>query len=173
MEVKKAGLIPLRNKVAYLGVFLALALICSYVESLIPFYFGIPGVKLGLTNIVVVLLLYCVGTREALTVSVLRILLAGFLFGNMFSLLYSLAGGLLSFLVMYLLKKTGKLGVLPISISGGMFHNVGQLIVAAFVVENYNIFYYMPILLVAGIVTGLLIGVAAQEMILRIGNRFK
>ena len=84
MEVKKAGLIPLRNKVAYLGVFLALALICSYVESLIPFYFGIPGVKLGLTNIVVVLLLYCVGTREALTVSVLRILLAGFLFGNMF-----------------------------------------------------------------------------------------
>ena len=74
---------------------------------------------------------------------------------------------------LWLLKKTGKLGVLPISISGGMFHNVGQLIVAAFVVENYNIFYYMPILLVAGIVTGLLIGVAAQEMILRIGNRFK
>lgn len=91
----------------------------------------------------------------------------------MFSILYSLAGGFLSFLVMYLLKKTEKLGVLPISISGGMFHNVGQLIVAAFVVENYNIFYYMPVLLMAGIVTGLLIGIAAQEMILRIGNRFK
>lgn len=164
-------MIPLRNKVAYLGVFLALALICSYVESLIPFYFGIPGVKLGLTNIVVVLMLYCVGAKESLVISVLRILLAGFMFGNMFSILYSLAGGLLSFLVMYLLKRTGKLGVLPISISGGMFHNVGQLLVAAFVVENYNIFYYMPILLVAGIVTGLLIGVAAQEMILRIGKR--
>lgn len=169
--MKKAGLIPLRNKVAYLGVFLALALICSYVESLIPFYFGIPGVKLGLTNIVVVLMLYCVGTREALTISVLRIVLAGFMFGNMFSILYSLAGGLLSFLVMYLLKCTKKFGVLPISISGGIFHNVGQLMVAALVVENYNIFYYMPVLLVAGVVTGALIGVASQEIIIRIGDR--
>lgn len=165
--------IVLRNKVAYLGVFLALALICSYVESLIPFYFGIPGVKLGLTNIVVVLLLYAVGTKEALTVSMLRIVLAGFLFGNMFSILYSLAGGLLSFLVMWFLKKCNKFGVLPISVSGGVFHNVGQLIVAAVIVENYNVFYYMPVLLVAGLLTGLLIGVAAQEMILRIGNYLK
>lgn len=163
----------MRNKVAYLGVFLALALICSYVESLIPFYFGIPGVKLGLTNVVVVLMLYCVGTKEALAISVLRIVLAGFLFGNMFSILYSLAGGLLSFLIMVLLKRTGKLGVLPVSVSGGVSHNVGQLVVAAAVVENYNIFYYMPVLLIAGIITGFLIGVAAQEMILRIGNRLK
>lgn len=104
---EKVSWIPLRDKkkTAYLGVYLALALICSYVESLIPFYFGIPGVKLGLTNIVVVLMLYCVGTKEALAVSALRIVLSGFLFGNMFSILYSLAGGLLSFLMMYLLKK--------------------------------------------------------------------
>lgn len=142
-------------------------------ESLIPFYFGIPGVKLGLTNVVVVLMLYCVGTKEALAISVLRIVLAGFLFGNMFSILYSLAGGLLSFLIMVLLKRTGKLGVLPVSVSGGVSHNVGQLVVAAAVVENYNIFYYMPVLLIAGIITGFLIGVAAQEMILRIGNRLK
>lgn len=167
------SLIPLRNKVAYLGVFLALALICSYVESLIPFYFGVPGVKLGLTNVVVVLMLYCVGTKEALIISVLRIVLAGFLFGSFFSIFYSMAGGILSFLIMYLLKKTGKFGVLPISISGGIFHNVGQLAVAAMVVENYNIFYYLPVLLIAGVVTGLLIGVAAQEMILRIGNRIR
>lgn len=171
--MKKVGLIPLRNRVAYLGVFLALALICSYVESLIPFYLGIPGVKLGLTNIVVVLMLYCVGTKEALVISVLRIVLAGFMFGNMFSILYSLAGGLLSFLVMYLLKKTKKLGVLPISVSGGIFHNVGQLLIAALVVSNYNILYYLPVLLVAGIVTGALIGIAAQEMILRIGSKMK
>ncbi len=150
-----------------------MALICSYVESLIPFYFGVPGVKLGLANLVVVLLLYAMGAKEALTVSVLRIVLAGFLFGNMFSIWYSLAGGLLSFFVMWLLKKCGKFGVLPISVSGGIFHNVGQLIVAAIVVENYNVFYYMPILLVAGLVTGALIGVAAQEMILRIGGRMK
>ena len=88
MVQEKVSWIPLRDKkkTAYLGVYLALALICSYVESLIPFYFGIPGVKLGLTNIVVVLMLYCVGTKEALAVSTLRIVLAGFLFGNMFSI---------------------------------------------------------------------------------------
>ena len=167
--MKKTDSTPLRDKVAYLGVFLALALICSYVESLIPFYFGIPGVKLGLTNIVVVLMLYCVGTKEAFAISMLRIVLAGFLFGNLFSILYSLAGGM----VMYLLKRTGKLGVLPVSVAGGMSHNIGQIAVAAFVVENINIFYYLPVLLVAGIVTGLLIGVAAQEIILRIGGRLK
>lgn len=171
--MKKAGWIQLRNKVAYLGVFLALALICSYVESLIPFYFGVPGVKLGVANIVVVLMLYCVGAKEAITISILRVILAGFLFGNMFSILYSLAGAVLSFLVMYLLKKSQLFGVLPISVCGGMFHNVGQLILAACIVENYNIFYYMPVLLLAGIITGLLIGIAAQEIILRIGNRLR
>lgn len=163
----------MRNKVAYLGVFLALALVLSYVESLIPFYFGIPGVKLGLTNLVVVFMLYCVGTWEAFTISALRIVLAGFLFGNMFSILYSLAGGLLSFLAMYLLKKTKRFGVLPVSVSGGISHNVGQLTVAAAVVETGSIFYYLPVLLLAGAVTGLLIGAAAQEMIKRIGNRIR
>ena len=167
------SLIQLRNKVAYLGVFLGLALVCSYVESLIPFYFGIPGVKLGLTNIVIVLMLYCVGAKEAFTISVLRVVLAGFLFGNMFSILYSLAGGILSFGVMYLLMRTKKLGLLPISICGGLFHNIGQLAVAAFVVENYRIVYYLPVLLIAGAVTGLLIGIAAGEIVLRIGKKLK
>ena len=162
----------MRNKVAYLGVFLALALICSYVESLIPFYFGIPGVKLGLTNLVVVLMLYCVGAKEALLISVLRVVLSGFLFGNMFSILYSLAGGLLSFIVMVLLKKIAKSSMVFVSVCGGIFHNVGQLIVAAIVVENYNIFYYFPILLLAGFLTGFLIGIAAQEMHRRIGGKF-
>lgn len=164
-------MIPLRNKVAYMGVFLALALICSYVESLIPISFGIPGVKLGLTNIVVVLMLYCIGAKEALAVSVCRIVLAGFLFGNLFSILYSLAGGLLSFLIMWAVKRTGKLGILPVSVCGGIFHNIGQLAVAAFVVENYNVFYYLPVLLLAGAATGLAIGVVAQELIIRIGDR--
>ena len=164
-------MIPLRNKVAYMGVFLALALICSYVESLIPISFGIPGVKLGLTNIVVVLMLYCIGAKEALAVSVCRIVLAGFLFGNLFSILYSLAGGLLSFLIMWAVKRTGKLGILPVSVCGDIFHNIGQLAVAALVVENYNVFYYLPVLLLAGAATGLAIGVVAQELIIRIGDR--
>ena len=110
----------MRKKVALLGVFLALALICSYIESLIPFYFGVPGMKLGLTNIVVVLLLYFYGTKEALAVSFMRILLAGFMFGNAFSILYSLAGGLLSLFVMALLKKTGWFHMIAVSICGGI-----------------------------------------------------
>ncbi len=155
------------KKVAYLGVFLALALILSYVESLIPFYFGIPGVKLGLTNLVVVVMLYCTGTKEAFGISMMRIVLAGFLFGNMFSILYSLAGGILSFLIMYLLKKIGKLNVVSVSVAGGISHNIGQLVVAAVVVETYNIFYYMPVLMIAGVLTGFLIGILGQEFIRR------
>lgn len=158
----------MKRNTAYLGMFLAIALICSYIESLIPFNFGIPGVKLGLTNIVVILMLYCVGAKEAILISVLRIVLAGFMFGNPFSILYSLGGGVVSFLAMLLLKKTGKFKVVPVSVAGGIFHNVGQLLVASAVVENYNLFYYMPVLLVAGFVTGFLIGVLAQEMIIRL-----
>lgn len=161
----------MRRNTAYLGMYLALALICSYVESLIPFYFGVPGVKLGLTNIVVVLLLYTIGAKEAFGISVMRILLAGFLFGNPFSILYSLSGGLLSFLVMYLLKKTEKLKVITVSVAGGLMHNMGQLLVAALVVENYHVLYYLPVLLIAGFVTGFLIGILSQEIIIRIGKR--
>lgn len=163
----------MKNKIAYWGVFLALALVCSYVESLIPISFGIPGVKLGLTNIVVILMLYTIGAKDAILISVLRIILAGFMFGNAFSIIYSLAGGILSFVVMLLLKNAGKLKILSISTAGGISHNVGQLIVAALVVENYNILFYIPVLIIAGIITGFLIGLLAGEIVLRIGNRFK
>lgn len=157
-----------KRKTAYLGLFLALALVCSYIESLIPFHFGIPGVKLGLTNIVILLMLYYTSARDAVTISILRILLAGFMFGNLFSILYSLAGGLLSFVCMVLLKRTGKFKMIAISAVGGVTHNLGQLIVAAIVVENQNLFFYFPILLLAGVVTGIVIGVAAQEILLRL-----
>ena len=140
---------------AYFGVYLALALILSYVESLIPFYFGIPGVKLGLTNLVIVLVLYQLGFGPAM---------AGFLFGNLYSILYSLAGGVLSLLVMALVKKTGKLSIAGVSICGGIFHNVGQILVAMVVVENMSIAYYMPVLLISGVITGCLIGIAAGEV---------
>lgn len=156
------------KRTAYLGLFLALALICSYIESLIPFYFGIPGVKLGITNIVVVITLYCIGAKSALTVSVLRILLAGFLFGNLFSILYSLAGGMLSFACMLLLKRTKKFKIISVSAVGGVAHNLGQITVAALTVENLNLFYYYPVLLIAGVITGTLIGIAAQEILVRL-----
>ena len=149
---------------AYFGVYLARALILSYVESLIPFYFGIPGVKLGLTNLVIVLVLYQLGFGPAMVLSCARVFLAGFLFGNLYSILYSLAGGVLSLLVMALVKKTGKLSIAGVSICGGIFHNVGQILVAMVVVENMSIAYYMPVLLISGVITGCLIGIAAGEV---------
>jgi heptaprenyl diphosphate synthase len=156
------------KKTAYLGIFLALALVCSYIETLIPFNIGIPGVKLGLTNIVVVWVLYLMGAKEALLISVLRILLSGMMFGNAFSIAYSLAGGLLSFLAMFLLKMTKKFRCVTVSVTGGIFHNIGQLCIAAFIVQNYSIFYYIPVLLVSGLVTGLLIGIISQELVIRV-----
>lgn len=157
----------MKSKTAYLGMFLAMALICSYVESLIPFPFGVPGMKLGLANFVTVMLLYTKWPKDAFSVSVLRILLSGFLFGNPFSILYSLSGGCLSFFVMFFVKSTGKFRIVPVSVAGGMSHNVGQLLLACAVVENYHLFYYAPVLLTAGFVTGALIGILAQEMAAR------
>ncbi|SCW66367.1 heptaprenyl diphosphate synthase [Lachnospiraceae bacterium C10] len=155
---------------ATLGVFLALALIFSYVESLVPFYFGVPGMKLGLTNVVVVILLYLYGPRDALLVSLLRILLAGFLFTNAFSILYSLAGGLLSFCVMFLLVKMNFFKMIAVSVAGGLTHNIGQLLVAAVLVKNYNILFYLPVLMVAGIITGFLIGVISSAVHARVST---
>ena len=134
----------MRTKVAYFGVFTALALIFSYVESLIPFHIGIPGVKLGLANLIVVVALYKMGTEEAYALSVARIVLSGFLFANLFSIIYSLAGGMLSLTVMVFLKKKGWFSVYGVSLAGGVMHNVGQLLVAYFTVNTYGIFYYVP-----------------------------
>lgn len=161
------------KKTAYMGIFLALALICSYIETLIPFHIGIPGVKLGLTNIVIVWALYLLGTKEALVISVLRIILSGMMFGNVFSIAYSLAGGLLSFVMMFLLKKTGKFKCVSVSVAGGIFHNIGQLFVAAAIVQNLSVLYYIPVLFVSGTITGLVIGVISQELILRVKFRFR
>lgn len=160
----------MKNRVAYFGVFTALALIFSYVESLIPIQLGIPGVKLGLANLIIVIALYKMRLSEVFLLSIVRILLSGFLFGNYFSILYSLAGGLLSLAVMALLKKTGDFSVMGISMAGGVSHNVGQLVVAMMVVETFSVSYYLPVLLVAGLVTGFLIGVAAGEMLKRLVN---
>lgn len=158
----------MKNRVAYFGVFTALALIFSYVESLIPIQLGIPGVKLGLANLIIVIALYKMRLSEVFLLSIVRILLSGFLFGNYFSILYSLAGGLLSLAVMALLKKAGDFSVMGISMAGGVSHNVGQLVVAMLVVETVSVSYYLPVLLVAGLVTGFLIGVAAGEMLKRL-----
>ncbi|MGE9974808.1 Gx transporter family protein [Coprococcus catus] len=166
----------MRTKVAYFGVFTALALIFSYVESLIPFHIGIPGVKLGLANLIVVVALYKMGTEEAYALSVARIVLSGFLFANLFSIIYSLAGGMLSLTVMVFLKKKGWFSVYGVSLAGGVMHNVGQLLTAMLIVETFSVSYYLPVLLVAGAITGLVIGILAEAMLKRLagldmGNR--
>ena len=157
----------MKNKVAVFGVFTSLALILSYVELLIPINFGIPGMKLGLANLLVVILLYKGCPRDALLLSVIRILLSGLIFGNMFSIFYSLGGGLLSLAVMVFLKKTGQFTVAGISIGGGASHNVGQLLVAMFVVQPYQVGYYLPVLLIAGVITGAVIGILSAEVLKR------
>lgn len=153
------------KKVARMGVFIALAMIFSYIEVLIPFNFGIPGVKLGIANIVTVTSLYVFSTGEAFGISVIRIVLMGILFGNGMSLLYSLAGGLLSFLAMWLGKKTNWFSIMGVSMAGGVFHNVGQILAVMLVMKNTMFVAYMPVLFVAGVVTGYLIGLLANKII--------
>lgn len=160
----------MKNRAAYFGVFTALALIFSYVESLIPIHFGVPGIKLGLANLLIVIFLYKRNAEEALLLSVIRIVLSGFLFANLFSILYSLAGGILSLAVMAYLKKRGTFSVVGISIAGGVAHNLGQLVVAMLVVETYRVGYYFPVLLMAGVLTGMLIGIVAAEILKRLKN---
>ena len=149
------------KSIALFGMMVALAFTFSYLESLIPFDFAIPGVKLGLANLVVVVALYTMKPGEALCIVIIRIFLAGLTFGNAYSLAYSLCGGLLSYAVMLLFKKT-KLSIIGVSMLGGIFHNIGQIIVAAMVLGTARIAYYLPVLLVSGVATGLAIGIVSK-----------
>ena len=169
---------------AQLGLFLALALILAYVESLIPLSFGIPGIKLGLPNLIVVLLL-CdeiaelrnggqsdfvsngtsrFGAKEACLINILRIILSGFLFSNLYAILYALAGAVLSFAAMLIGRRMRCFSMIGVSVLGGVFHNIGQIIVAMIVVETVYIGYYVPFLIVAGTVTGAVLGIVAMEL---------
>ena len=159
------------EKTAQLGLLTALALIAGYIELLIPMPVGIPGVKPGLANLVVVWALYALGPYEALAVNGMRILLSGFLFGNLSMILYSLAGAAMSFVCMYLAKKSGAFTILGVSIVGGVTHNVGQLLVAMAVLETKSLIYYGPVLQAAGLVTGAVIGILAGELEKRVHLR--
>ena len=150
------------SKVAQYGLFAALAILMGYVEMLIPLPLLVPGMKLGLANVIIVIVLYHMDTKSAFFISLVRVLMSGLLFLGFAGLLYSLAGALLSLGVMALLKKTGKVSITGVSVMGGVFHNVGQIIVAAAVVENIKMAYYLPFLLVTGVVTGFVIGAVAR-----------
>jgi heptaprenyl diphosphate synthase len=156
------------KRIAAYGLLVALAFILSYIESLFPLTLAIPGIKMGLANLVVMIALYKMGVKEALALSVLRIILVSFTFGNPSTMLFSLAGGLLSWLLMMIFYKAKLFSMTGVSIIGGIAHNIGQVIVAVFVVENINILYYLPFLLISGVITGAIIGILAALIIKRL-----
>ena len=155
---------------AYYGILVALAMILSYVEVLIPIPIGIPGIKLGLANLVVFTALYLMDARAAFVISMVRILLVSMTFGNSFALLYSFSGGLLSYAAMAVCKKLDLLSPVGVSITGGVTHNFAQLVVASFVLENRMVFTYFPVLLLAGTVTGALIGIVGSQCMKRLSK---
>ncbi len=156
------------QKIARYALLTALAMVLSWLESMVPVTAAVPGVKLGLTNLVVIFALYRMSLRDAAVISGIRVLLVSMTFGNAYSFAYSLAGATLSLAVMALLKKTGKLSMLGVSVAGGVCHNVGQILVAMAVLETTGLAYYLPVLMVSGVVAGVCIGVVGAVVTKRI-----
>lgn len=159
------------RRVALTSMMASLALIFSYVEVLFPFNAGIPGVKLGLANLVPLIILYRLDARYAFAANLIRVILAGLLFSGLFAALYSLAGSLTSFLVMYLLKKTRLFSVIGVSTAGGVFHNLGQLTVAMLAVSGPQLIHYMPVLIISGMIAGIIVGIGASILLDRIPEK--
>lgn len=146
------------EKVALYGILIALAFIFSYVEALIPLPVPVPGMKLGLANLVNIVGLYTVGAAGTIAVGLIRIVMVGFTFSNPGSMLYALSGGVLSLAAMALAKKMDWFDKTGVSILGGVCHNIGQLSMAAWITGTASVFSYLPVLLVAGVITGAVIG---------------
>ena len=157
------------KKTALLGLCLAVAMIFSYVESLFPLTAGIPGIKMGLPNVITVYLLYRYGIKEAAAVSFTRVFLSALLFGNLFSLIYSFSGAVLSLAVMGGLKRSGLFRIPAVSVSGAVSHNLAQILAAMIIIGFKEILYYLPYLILSGVLSGVLIGVLAALFI----DRFK
>ena len=155
------------SKVAQYGLIAALALVLSYLESLVP-SLGVPGVKLGLPNIAIVFALYRLGWRDACIISLVRVFLVFLLFGNGAGLAYSLAGAALSLSLMGLLKKTGRFSSVGVSVAGGVAHNAGQILVAMALLETSRLAWYLPVLWVSGTIAGVLIGVVSGVLVERV-----
>lgn len=147
------------------GLLISVALAAAYLESLLPVFVAVPGIKLGLANAVVMLVLYKKNLRSAVLVSGVRIILAAALFSGMFTMIYSLAGAVLSLGVMVLLKRTNLFSTVGVSVAGGVMHNVGQILVAMVVIENQKMLYYLPFLMVSGVVSGIVIGIITGMLI--------
>ncbi|MDD2435260.1 MAG: Gx transporter family protein [Bacilli bacterium] len=160
------------KKFTRLSMLTALAVVLNIIESVIPLFNGyIPGLKLGLANTVILFVLYTFSFKDALYVSILRVILVGILRTGLFSIAFSfsLGGAILSVIMMNLFKKISSLSIIGISIIGSIFHSLGQIIVAIFLLENANMFYYLPWLLLFSIPTGIMVGIISKELV----NYFK
>lgn len=146
------------RNVAMYGMLIALAFILSYIESIIPIPVPIPGIKIGFANLVVITALYTMGAKQAFVLSMIRIILVGFTFGSPSTMMFSFAGGVLSWLLMVLAKRWKAFSMTGVSILGGMGHNIGQIIVAIIILKTSVLIYYLPFLIISGLVTGAAIG---------------
>ena len=156
------------KKIAVLALSIALAMILSFVESQIPAFVAIPGVKIGLANIAVVFVLYKLGWKEAVLISLVRVFMVSVLFGTAVSLFYSVAGAVLSLTGMVLLRKTGLFSTVAVSVTGGVLHNVGQILMACLLLETNVIVYYLPFLILSGVIAGVVIGVVSAILVDRV-----
>lgn len=156
------------GKVATYGMLIALAMVLSFLESMLPAFVAVPGVKLGLTNLVVMVALYRMHPSDALIINIIRIILVGLTFGNAFSIAYSIAGGVLSFLVMYILYRSDRFSAMGVGAAGGVAHNIGQIIVAMIVMRTTGVAYYLLVLIISGLIAGVVIGMVSGMVVKRL-----
>ena len=156
------------KKAAYIGVLTGLAVCLSLLERLIPLSSPVPGVKLGLGNVAVLVTLYSFGGGAAFFVTAVRVLLTGAMYGGLSGIMYGAAGGFLSCLIMLLLKRTNRPTVIGVSMAGGVFHNAGQIFVAAMIVDNWGMMYYLPGLILSGTAAGAVTGFCARLLLINL-----
>ena len=161
------------KNIAFLALVLTFAVAAGYLERLVPpIVPALPGIKLGLPNIAVIILIYIKDYKTAFAINIFRVMISGFLFTGVWGMIYGLSGAVLSFAVMAILKNTKRFGTAGISAAGGVFHNLGQICAGALIIKNIKLFYYFPVLIVFGVITGVIIGYLSGLIINRL-NKIK
>lgn len=158
------------EKLTRIALLSSLAIICGYIESLIPVVASVPGIKLGISNVVILFALFRLDKSSAFFIMLVKVAVSSMLFAGFSVLIYSLSGGILSFLAMCVLKKL-RFSVITISMLGAVFHNIGQLFAAAFMLKSFSVFYYLPVLLISGLLLGLVTGMVCRILINRIHQK--
>lgn len=162
-----------RNKrIALRGILIALAMILSYIESFIPFSSAVPGIKIGLANIVTIYALNRLGVKDTIIISLLRIFLSSLLFGNMAMMVYSISGALFSILIMTLAARIPQLGIMGISVAGAVSHNIAQCAAASVLLRNASVMHYLPVLLISGVAAGAVTGVVSAAVLKKISYSY-